>query len=119
MGTSTNAIIVYGMPFDPEETDDEKVADVFGDQFEDLEEATKEVGLIVEWHCSSEYPMYIIGHTAVTAFRGEPKALDFDHLSHAEIDYEKTRAGIKSVCEKFGLPFNESECKWWLCSYWG
>ena len=122
MGTTTNAIIAYGLPFEPEETDNKAVSAAFSLEdggLEKLEAYAKEHDLDVVWHCSSEYAMYIIGHEAVVARRGNPEALDFEKLSHAEIEYSKVNDDIEMLCKKFNLPFDKTKLKWWLCSYWG
>ena len=68
MGISTNAYLVYGLSFDDGEIEAEALADHIGYEFPegddsmyDLEKPLQKLGLEVTSHCSSNYPMHIIG----------------------------------------------------------
>jgi hypothetical protein len=65
-------------------------------------------------HCSSEYPMWIIGvkSSMERAYRGGP--IDFDNGFPQVSDAEKK--ALKEWCEEFDIPH---EPKWILCSNWG
>jgi hypothetical protein len=124
MGVSTNAYLVYGLSFEDEggpEDFREKLIKFFkmpeknpkypdsDTELFDIEEGSlKKLGLEIVSHCHSEYPMYIIGVAAPTAYRGSPVKIDkIPKLSKKQL----------KVLEELQELFDGGEIDLWLCSY--
>ena len=117
MGQSTDAILAYGINLDEEGSDPWEICESLQyDRYADAEAAKKELGIDLIQHCSNGCPMYIIGVEHLRAWRGEPKEVDPAGLL---LDEKATRAKIQAYCERFGLPFSDDACKWYLASNWG
>jgi len=132
MGVSTNGILVYGLSFDEGELNHSKLAKFLGyespqgeaDDADDDEDAgadadcerseavdklLKQQGLSLTWHCSYDFPMFIIGCGEVTARRGYPEAVeDLPRPS------EQQAEALLNLKNKFGGKLGV-----WLCSMWG
>jgi len=120
MGTSTDAILVYGIPVAISEhiknfhdreglpKDHPKVL-AFGGEAID--------GISIVMHCCYEDPMAIVAlaETEKTAWRGSPQRINtYDmHFLGSSNDNK-----LKAYCEKYELE-TEGEPGWWLVSWWG
>lgn len=73
--------------------------------------------IVLEYHCSYEYPMYIIAlkGTTRTAFRGDPVALPSDFT---DLISEKAVTKAQEFCEEYELPAFDNP-SWLLYSMWG
>jgi hypothetical protein len=124
MGTSTGAILVFGIELEEEhepwgrdqdewlEKDGREILGLQGEkQYEILEQHPVE---IIQ-HCSYEYPMYILAvrETEKRAWRGEPFSIDVEDL---RIPIANTVL-LKAFCERHDIEWKEP--KWLLCSMWG
>jgi len=72
----------------------------------------------LHWHCSYDYPMYILGlkGTHLSASRGTPEKVNFERLSKVVTDEKLAEA--RKFCEEVGLPpFYGAD--WLLFSMWG
>lgn len=129
MGTSTDAILVYGVPLDegdlPWKTDDgegdwedwllrlagftETNWRVNG-YWERKRAALAAFPFDIVPHCSCDYPMYIltIRGTATTANRGFPEKI--------EALEPKDPSELLAFCAEHGMKHGEPG--WWLCSMW-
>lgn len=133
MGVSTNAMLVFGFPVGDEDEAPEWLE--FTDEVEDFDawlamkagltreentyEARRKIAAACPadlfTHCSSDYPMYILGVRSAEfrAIRGDPTDIDPE-----ELDLDGATVGLfKKWCEANDIPYQEP--KWWLCSYWG
>ena len=129
MGTSTDAILVYGI-----ECGEDCVPE-FMEGFDDFDDYLDDLSGLPKWgeaghdfvkqkafresfpvsmtmHCSYEYPMYIVAvrGTETIASRGYA-----NEITSIAVDEEKISA-FKEFCEKNGI---EGQPKWLLCSMWG
>ena len=132
MGTSTDAILVYGFEIGSEDEPPEFLEAFDGDFDEYLNDISGlpkygESGHTFEaqwaWrdscpadmtmHCSYDYPMYILAvrGTKTTAYRGYPK-----EIKSLAIDEAKVSA-FREWCEANGIEYQEP--KWLLVSMWG
>ena len=133
MGTSTDGILVFGIALE-EGTEPGFLEDYDGDfdeflndlsglpkysesghDFAEQQKFRENFPVDLTWHCSFEYPMYIVAvrGTKVTAHRGNPVEINPANLA---ISDEK-KAALKEFCETYGIEW--SEPKWWLVSMWG
>lgn len=138
MGTSTDAILCYGIDF---EEDLPKVLQDFRDENDDFDlgnflakdiglEYTEENGVEyfakvrelekscpveLVWHCSYNCPMFImaIKGTEIKAFRGYPEKIDLEFMNISDERINKA----KEWFEKYNIEWQEP--KWLLCSMWG
>ena len=137
MGTSTNAILVYGvalhdfdeeqfhaLPFSDGDEDDDFDSFIArragiptrgeeGYDYKNIMAATEAYPLSLVSHCSLEYPCWVLGVKATekTAHRGHPVLLGG---SLPKIPNDGVRE-LKAVCEEFGIEFVPD---WVLCSNW-
>jgi hypothetical protein len=119
MGTSTNAYLTFGIDLG-ESVDWMALADsLLGEDHgwdvdREPEEILDQLGLYLEEHCSSQYPMYIASATSpLTAWRGETTKVDLDKLPTATADQ---LAALKRVAKAAGV---KDEPAWLLYSMWG
>jgi hypothetical protein len=140
MGVSTNAILVFGVELG-EDVPESLLGEDGSFDFEDIlaadaglfepicgtenlstpyweakRKAVAEAPVELVWHCSGEYPMYILGvpGTEKTANRGHPRTVtpsDFATPSDEKIE------AFKKWCEDHDIVL-EAEPAWLLCSYW-
>ncbi|AMO44150.1 hypothetical protein DSS3P8_092 [Roseobacter phage DSS3P8] len=133
MGQSTDAILVYGILLEGEDSDTPEFLGDFNDFEEFVEDALamppygdpdrptyadrdamiRAYPVTMVTHCSLDYPMYILAvpGTEITANRGH--AHTFDEWPH--VDGER-RAAFHAWAEAHGI---EGEGKWILCSMVG
>lgn len=129
MGTSTDAILVYGIECGEEEPPE------FMDGYDDFDDYLNSLSGLPKYgepghdfaaqrayrdafpvsmtlHCSYDYPMYILAvrGSETCASRGNAK-----QITSLVVSEEKV-AAFKEFCEKNGV---EGEPKWLLCSMWG
>ena len=114
MSVSTDAILAYGISFDPEEDDG---YDFDSDVVEELEEQAAKwkepVGLIM--HCSDEQTMYIgasLEHLIIAA-RGFPKEVQ---MSTFQMNYKAVDKALRRFCDELDVPYQKP--KWLLASDW-
>lgn len=133
MGTSTDAILVFGMPIGYEEETPEFLEEFDGDfdeflnsksglpswgepghDFNNQREFRESFPVDVTMHCSYDYTMYILAvrGTETRASRGYPKT-----INELPVISEDKISALKAFCEEIGLEY--SEPKWLLCSMWG
>lgn len=125
MGTSTDAILVFGFQLEDEDATPEFMGD-----FDDFDEYLDDLnGLVgrdyptrsaarescpadMTMHCSYDYPMYILSMrgTATRAWRGTPREIDSLGVDPSKVDEFKAWAAERGI---------EGEPKWILCSMWG
>lgn len=115
MGTSTNALLVYGFriaegwgqyPPEPEEGEEPSIAY----QLCAREKWVDGIGVVD--HCSLTHPMFILtSENHYNAYRGYPEAIDPSKLEM------KDPENLRSFATKHEIPI-EGEPEWWLCSYW-
>lgn len=123
MGTSTDAILVFGMQIEGESEDSEKI-DAFLEEDDDgfgsdrLSKAEKKTGADIVYHCSLEHMMYIVGTRAMVANRGYPVTVDPGKLALSDKQRKTDLEAIEALCRFIGIPFSPKKCKWWLCSNW-
>lgn len=116
MGVSTDAILVFGISL-PEGSDGEQIINCVMENEENwqrLEKLQRKIGAEVVEHCSSGYPMYMIGVKLKKAWRGQPVAIDLAKLKATQKDVK----AIRALCAALEVPFDAKKCKWWLCSHW-
>lgn len=130
MGVSTNGILVYGLSFDEGELNQAKLAKFLGyetpqgeaaadeededpeDDYERSEAVDKlleKQGLSLTWHCSYDFPMFIIGCGEVTARRGYPEV-----IKELPLPSDRQAEALLNLKNKFGGKLGV-----WLCSMWG
>lgn len=125
MGTSTDAILCYGININ-----ENYLADCEEDTGELDESWAKENGSkLIRWmlyygesvngvkiitHCSDEYPMYLLvaEGSDVTAWRGYPKKIN-------SIDPNLNWNNLIANFVEENNVQTDGEIGWWLCSYWG
>lgn len=115
MGTSTDAILVYGIPI-AEDTiapagDDEETP-ASGPQY--LLDYNVENGITITKHCSYDFPMYIlsISDTVSRAYRGSPLPMRFRKTK------PEWRTKLRAYAKKHKLE-TDGKPGWYLCSMWG
>lgn len=143
MGTSTNAnaILVYGYNLGGVEdwkidgADDYELPDLpwltvddhsdEADQFITQAEARltevlgKGHGVKFVWHCSVDYPMWILAAYDVTAPRGYPQHIDFRTLAGQQRE-EQWAAQLRRALEALDItPTGQPSPCWWLASDMG
>jgi hypothetical protein len=79
-------------------------------------EALEAYGIELVWHCSGEYPMYILAIAASekTARRGYPETIVRTDMDRPEADNWQEK--LNEACEKLGIEPSAGE--WILCSMW-
>jgi len=148
MGTSTNAMLMYGYdlgggdgpwklegvdeydglerPWLGEDDDFEEAAmkvllatvgyvapdEYVAGEYQRKADAEQRLGLTVEYHCSGDYPMYVLSAKTYTAHRGDCDVVDFT------IDSEWNERLARGL-EALGLKPTQPEPCWLLASYWG
>jgi LmbE family N-acetylglucosaminyl deacetylase len=115
MGQSTDAILTYGIAIETDSEAWEVCEKLQDERYDEHTSATKELGVEAIGHCSGDYRMYIVGAHETKAWRGNPREIAPDRLALGDAE---TRTRIKAFCERFGLPFDDAACKWWLASDW-
>jgi hypothetical protein len=147
MGTSTNAILVYGYDLgssedgwkvEPNEEleaegyyDTETAADAlrasvgFTEQdwradgyFERKNAADAKVGVALKRYCHSDFPMYVLAAETITVYRGDCKTLDFTALA-GQVQAKGWDAKLARALEALGLTPLQKKPEWLLVSYWG
>lgn len=135
MGTSTDAIVCFGvrlgedeiLPWQDYDEIDDWWADMNGFMYDSggeniysqQREFLKENPLPVElvWHCSDNSPMYILAvpGTAITAHRGYPRILNPTEMT-AKITSKSIAAFVAFIAEH-GLNTEDNSPEWYLASY--
>jgi hypothetical protein len=125
MGTSTDAILVYGIPIEDEElarayynADEDEDEDFEGSEAERLAYHGGDInGVILVDHCSHSCNMHIVGikGTETQAWRGYPKQIPVADLTPSNPEWdEKLSAFIdRNKLTAAGQP------GWYLASWWG
>lgn len=126
MGTSTDAILVFGIeleeehePWGEEQDEDDWLEkdgrDILGLQGEKQYEIVNLHPVEIVQHCSYEYPMYVLAirGTEKRAWRGEPLHITLEELKIPTGNV----ALLKAFCERHNIEWEEP--KWLLCSMWG
>jgi len=129
MGTSTDAILCYGIEVKNEDGDNgdlsgEDIAKFFGITEEELEMSEEDAVELVEnlledspleleRHCSGDYPMYILHLKGYhhRAWRGNPQKIVTDELFVAPVDNESAIAW----CSEHNIEWTP---EWLLASDW-
>ena len=139
MGTSTDGILCYGIDLgeDVSELPWNEKTDDWEDVYEDIDDWWAQIngcdyGVIGDydllckwqeenpmpvdlvWHCSYEYPMYILAvvDTEITANRGCPEVVDIKPPDFKKVlDFNNFR-------DKYKIGVDEDP-SWLLCSMWG
>lgn len=132
MGVSTDAILVFGIPVGEEDEHPEFMGnfDDFDDYLDSLsglpqygepgysskarQEFHDKCPADLVWHCSYEYPMYILAvrGTEIRAYRGDEVEITPEKLVVPETKLAEFRAWIAER----GI---QDEPRWYLCSMWG
>ncbi|GGW98962.1 hypothetical protein [Streptomyces chartreusis] len=81
-------------------------------------EAEARLGVELEFHCSGDYPMYLLTAKSITAYRGDAKEIDFAALQ-AETEQAGADAKLRAALEALELRPTQEQPRWLLCSYWG
>jgi hypothetical protein len=79
-------------------------------------EAEATIGVELEYHCSSDYPLYILSAKTITARRGDTEAIDMAALEAERIagDWD---GKLAAACAALGITPTKP-AGWWLVSYW-
>lgn len=120
MGTSTDAILLYGIPLkegavDDYDEDDETLPQE-GPAYMAWDGAAVD-GIQLVRHCSKEAPMYFvaIAGTVVRAWRGSPRKFNGMYP-----DVSEWNAKLVAFVEKHHLAIEEDfAAAWYIASYWG
>lgn len=128
MGTSTDAILMYGVALkdgwshdsdeEGEDLDMETLAEDDPRRLHDDGDQSEE-GIYLEMHCCYEEPMYVLGFlkSQTQASRGSPEVIR--NLNCEEYSDE----ALLAYCKKWDLPIDESvndgQPGWLLFSMWG
>jgi LmbE family N-acetylglucosaminyl deacetylase len=117
MGTSTDAILTYGFQVEEGTAAHETCEALQDERYSEHSAAQKEIGVEALGHCSDAQRMFVIGVIPLTtrAWRGNPVEIVPTALLTNE---NEARDKLKQFCERFGLPFDEAKCGWWLQSDW-
>lgn len=125
MGISDDAILAYGISFDPEEWDHPQHDAIFAffhkRQWWKLDDAACKWNppVMVVRHCSSDAEMYVVAaaDSVMEANRGFPKSITKTTLKWAAgiVGSEVIEKNLKRFCKQAKLPF--SPPKWLLFSY--
>lgn len=124
MGVSTDGILCYGIPLDPEEKlpwEDDQYEGDFDTWFEEKYPGIYKAPAILVRHCSESYPMHIMAlpGTYMMAWRGQPSKIEPFLMMTLEQNPDKVSALIKFVTDN-KLPVDGPlEPAWYLASYWG
>lgn len=118
MGTSTDAILVWGFDLGNEEDMSselqERILFLNDEGYKELAAKEKELGVELVRHCHHECTSYIVGRTSalVVAHRGDPK--EIKSLPHIwPSDEERLNRFAK------WLGVKPEKGRWLLASYWG
>lgn len=138
MGTSTNGILAYGVDLadnidwdelytgsdeceacnnseDGWESDRACCFDGPDEYVGHVLKAAGITGVGVTWHCSYDYPMFIVGTRRWSAYRGGPVEIPVDSLT---VDPGESKKIIKAL-KVLGLYEDGMTPSWLLCSIWG
>lgn len=113
MGTSTDAILAYGIPVEEETTPGNLTEEEWEEIREEWETDKIEArGFDVIYHCSGDYPMYFLAvpNTEVRAWRGSPKKVDFHQTG--------TVAAVQWRLAMDKLGVDTTNAGWYLFSMW-
>lgn len=132
MGTSTDAILVFGFEIGGEDEPPEFLDEFDGDfesfldslsglpeygeeghSFDAQFEYRKNCPASMTLHCSYDYPMYIlaVNGTETRSSRGTPREIGSMDVSDSDV------SAFKAWCESNDIEYKEP--KWLLCSMWG
>lgn len=81
-------------------------------------EAEARLGVVVDSHCSGDYPIYFLAAHKITVRRGYAEEIDLTQLeaSRVEQDWDgKLRAAVEAL----GITPKQAKPMWLLVSYWG
>lgn len=82
--------------------------------YDEARRVAKDCPVELVWHCSYDYPMYILAvkDASFSASRGNPEEIDPENLHISEEALDE----FTSFCEEHKI---EGTPKWWLASMWG
>ena len=83
-----------------------------------LQTGTGVAGVEVDFHCSSDYPMYFLSAHTVTAHRGSAIALDPTVLETQRVA-EDWDGKLVAALAVMGMTPKERDPRWLIVSYWG
>lgn len=81
-------------------------------------EAEKRLGVEFVSHCSSEYPMWILGTRLYDASRGQVVEVDPMALANHQ-DLDTWNEKLTQALQVLGITPLQEQPRWLLCSYWG
>jgi hypothetical protein len=118
MSTSTDAIMVYGIPLKEdalEEWDEDRNPESGPAYLAFMGGA--DGGICVVSHCSGDYPMHIIAieGTELRAWRGSPKPVAVVQMRADDNEWNKR---LLDYCKAHKLK-TAGKPGWWLASMWG
>ena len=119
MGQSTDAYLVYGIEIE-EDSDSHSICEALQDErYKEHSEATKELGVEVISHRSSDCPLYLVVSKKLKnwSWRGFPRKLDLAALQLVVDEDSSIRDNIDKFCERFEI-VNDKKYSWILCSDW-
>jgi hypothetical protein len=110
MGQSTDAILMYGVCIEEGSNIHEYIEEEGNELYDMQFDGTKDGDVVIETHCSCDYPMYFIGYesTRTLASRGYPKSVD----PTQPVD----SAELKAFLAKHNI--DDSNMGWHLFSMW-
>lgn len=80
--------------------------------------ADARIGVVIDTHCSGEYPEYLLAAHVTTAARGYPETLDLAELQ-AQAVTDGWDDKLRAALEVLGLTPTQEKPGWILASYWG
>jgi len=117
MSVSTDAILAYGISFNPEEDEGYDSATFESEKTETLEEqaAYWKHPVVLLMHCSDEQTMYIVASLEhlLIASRGFPKEVQ---MSMFQMNYKEIDKALRRFCDELVVPYQKP--KWLLASDW-
>ena len=126
MGQSTDACIAFGFALEAEDEDElMDLLQLSPEQQQQIEDGELDLhewfsstwpGLVLETHCSHEYPMYIVAleNTTRSASRGSPEDLYLDELG--DLVTSAGRHKLAACAKAYNL--SPPDFTWLLYSYW-
>ena len=95
------------------------VIDKYYNHRNSFEKSLPELPIELVWHCSYDYPMFIIAlpDTKKIAWRGAPRKVSIGEMMRAPVIYGTSK--IVEFCNKYGIDISELTPSWWLVSMYG